>query len=232
MRAKPGEISLAHNGVLFLDELPEFDPRVLDSLRQPLENGEVSVSRANHRVTYPARFMLVAAMNPCPCGYHGDPHHSCSCSPLDVQRYLARVSGPLLDRIDIHLEVPAVAYRELADRAGGAPSAVMRERVDRARQVQRERFRGRPGIFANAHMAPRDIRAHCRVADEAEALLRTAITRLGLSARATTASSRSPDDRGPGRRRGPSEAWSEAISTAVSTGGSDAAGECGGGGGG
>jgi magnesium chelatase family protein len=123
-------------------------------------------------------------MKPCPCGYHGDPHHSCSCSPLDVQRYLARVSGPLLDRIDIHLEVPAVPYRELADRAGGAPSALMRERVDRARQVQRERFRGRPGIFANAHMAPRDIRAHCRVADEAEALLRTAITRLGLSARA------------------------------------------------
>jgi magnesium chelatase family protein len=181
---RPGEVSLAHGGVLFLDELPEFRKNVLEVLRQPLEDGVVTISRAAMSLTYPARFTLAAAMNPCPCGYHGDPHHSCSCAPLDVQRYLARVSGPLLDRIDIHLEVPAVPYRELADRAGGAPSAVMRERVDRARQVQRERFAGRPGIFANAHMAPRDIRAHCRVADAAEALLRTAITRLGLSARA------------------------------------------------
>jgi magnesium chelatase family protein len=113
-------------------------------------------------------------MKPCPCGYHGDPQHSCACNPLDVQRYLARVSGPLLDRIDLHLEVPAVKYRELTERDAGEPSAAIRERVDRARVVQRERFAERPGIFANAHMAPRDIRTHCRVADDAEALLRTA----------------------------------------------------------
>jgi magnesium chelatase family protein len=135
-------------------------------------------------LTYPARFTLAAAMNPCPCGYHGDTYHTCMCGPLDVQRYLGRVSGPLLDRIDLHLEVPAVKYRELTEREAGEPSAAIRGRVDRARAVQRERFAGRPGVFANAHMAPRDIRAHCRVADAADALLRTAITRLGLSARA------------------------------------------------
>ncbi len=181
---RPGEVSLAHGGVLFLDELPEFRKNVLEVLRQPLEDGVVTIARASMSLAYPARFMLAAAMNPCPCGYHGDPHHHCTCSSLDVQRYLSRVSGPLLDRIDIHLEVPAVKYRELADDARAEPSARMRERVDGARAVQRERFAGRRGIFANAHMAPRDIRAHCRVADAAEALLRTAITRLGLSARA------------------------------------------------
>src|SRR5213592_1240779 len=124
------------------------------------------------------------ASNPCPCGYFGDPQHNCVCGPLGVERYLARVSGPLLDRIDIHLEVPAVKYRALADQGGGEPSQAVRERVDRARVVQRERFAGRAGVYANAHMAPRDIRVFCRVSDGADALLRTAITRLALSARA------------------------------------------------
>jgi len=128
--------------------------------------------------------MLAAAMNPCPCGYFGDPQHNCVCGPLGVERYLARVSGPLLDRIDIHLEVPAVKYRALADQGGGEPSEAMRERVDRARALQRDRFASRAGIYANAHMAARDIRTFCRVSDGADALLRTAITRLALSARA------------------------------------------------
>lgn len=180
---RPGEVSLAHGGVLFLDELPEFRKNVLEVLRQPLEDGTVTIARASMSLTYPARFMLAAAMNPCPCGWFGDPQHSCSCGSAGVQRYLARVSGPLLDRIDLHLEVPAVAYQALADRGAGEPSEALRERVDRARLVQRERFAKRPGIYANAHMAARDIRAFCRVSDSADALLRSAISRLGLSAR-------------------------------------------------
>jgi magnesium chelatase family protein len=181
---RPGEVSLAHGGVLFLDELPEFRKNVLEVLRQPMEDGVVTIARAATSLTYPARFMLAAAMNPCPCGYFGDPQHACACGPLGVQRYLARVSGPLLDRIDIHLEVPAVKYRALADQGMAEPSVAVRERVDRARLIQRERFARRPGIYANAHMSARDIRTHCRVSDAADALLRTAITRLGLSARA------------------------------------------------
>jgi magnesium chelatase family protein len=181
---RPGEVSLAHGGVLFLDELPEFRKNVLEVLRQPLEDGVVTIARAAMSLTYPARFTLAAAMNPCPCGWYGDPQHSCACGPVGVQRYLARVSGPLLDRIDIHLEVPAVPYRSLADSALGEPSAAIRERVDRARVVQRDRFCKRPGIHANAHMSARDIRTHCRVTDGADALLRTAIARLALSARA------------------------------------------------
>lgn len=181
---RPGEVSLAHGGVLFLDELPEFRKNVLEVLRQPMEDGVVTIARAAMSLTYPARFMMAAAMNPCPCGWFGDPQHTCACGVLVVQRYLARVSGPLLDRIDIHLEVPAVKYKALMRESGGESSDAMRERVDRARSVQRERFAGRPGIHANAHMAPRDIRAHCRVSEGADALLKTAITRLGLSARA------------------------------------------------
>ncbi len=180
---RPGEVSLAHGGVLFLDELPEFRKNVLEVLRQPLEDGTVTIARASMSLSYPARFMLAAAMNPCPCGWFGDLQHSCSCGSLGVQRYLARVSGPLLDRIDLHLEVPAVAYQALAERGAGESSEAIRERVDRARLLQRERFAKRPGIYANAHMAPRDIRAFCRVSDGADALLRTALTRLGLSAR-------------------------------------------------
>src|SRR5207302_7813828 len=181
---RPGEVSLAHGGVLFLDELPEFRKNVLEVLRQPMEDGVVTIARAAMSLTYPARFMLAAAMDPWPCGYFGDPQHNCSCGPVGVQRYLARVSGPLLDRIDIHLDVPAVKYQALAEQGRREPSAAVRERVDRARTVQRERFTKRPGIYANAHMAPRDLRAFCRVSDGADALLRTAITRLGLSARA------------------------------------------------
>ncbi|HUL50440.1 MAG TPA: YifB family Mg chelatase-like AAA ATPase [Gemmatimonadales bacterium] len=181
---RPGEVSLAHGGVLFLDELPEFRKNVLEVLRQPMEDGVVTIARAAMSLAYPARFMLAAAMNPCPCGYFGDPHHNCSCGSLGVERYLARVSGPLLDRIDIHLEVPAVKHRALTDEAGGESSEAVRERVDRARLVQQERFAKRAGVHANAHMAPRDIRVYCRVSDGADALLRTAITRLGLSARA------------------------------------------------
>jgi magnesium chelatase family protein len=181
---KPGEVSLAHHGVLFMDELPEFRRNVLETLRQPIEDSEVTLSRAAISLTYPARFMLVAAMNPCPCGYYGDGQRPCACAPQSVQRYLAKVSGPLLDRIDLHVEVPAVQYRDLSDGRPGEPSEAIRERVGRAREMQRERFAGRADIHANAHMAPRDLRELCRVGEGGDALLRTAITRLGLSARA------------------------------------------------
>ena len=181
---RPGEVSLAHHGVLFLDELPEFRANVLEALRQPLEDAAVTISRAATSLSYPARFMLAAAMNPCPCGFFGDPAHACPCSPQMVQRYRGRISGPLLDRIDVHIEVPAVRYRELSAERGGEPSAAIRERCARARARQRERFHARPGVFANAHMAPRDIRAHCATTAAADALLRTAIARLSLSARA------------------------------------------------
>ncbi|CAN5340581.1 YifB family Mg chelatase-like AAA ATPase [soil metagenome] len=181
---KPGEVSLSHHGVLFMDELPEFRRNVLEVLRQPLEDGMVTISRAAMSLTYPARFMLAAAMNPCPCGHYGDSQRQCSCSPQVVQKYLSRVSGPLLDRIDLHVEVPAVRYRELTDQRSGEPSSAVRARVARAREIQRERFAGRPDMHANAHMGARDLREFCRVGEGSDALLRTAITRLGLSARA------------------------------------------------
>jgi magnesium chelatase family protein len=181
---RPGEVSLAHGGVLFLDELPEFRKNVLEVLRQPLEDGCVTISRAASSLCYPARFMLAAAMNPCPCGWWGDPAHACTCGTTEVERYRARVSGPLLDRIDLHIEVPAVPYRELSCDRSGEPSPLIRERVNRARLRQRERFARRSGIFANAHMAPRDLRRFCEVTDGADALLKTAIGRLKLSARA------------------------------------------------
>ena len=181
---RPGEVSLAHHGVLFLDELAEYRRNVLEVLRQPLEDARVTLSRAAVSLTYPSRFMLVAAMNPCPCGYHGDSQRRCACAPQAVQRYLGRVSGPLLDRIDLHVEVPAVRYRDLADARAGEPSAAIRARVLAAREVQRERFGARPDVHANAHMAPRDLREFCKIGEGSDALLRTAITRLGLSARA------------------------------------------------
>jgi len=181
---RPGEVSLSHHGVLFMDELPEFRRNVLEVLRQPLEDAEVTLSRAAISLTYPARFMLAGAMNPCPCGHHGDPQRRCTCPPPAVQRYLGRVSGPLLDRIDLHVEVPAVRYRDLAARSAGEPSEAVRDRVRRAREIQGDRFSSRPDIFANAHMAPRDLRQFCRIGDAGDALLRTAINRLGLSARA------------------------------------------------
>jgi magnesium chelatase family protein len=180
---RPGEVSLSHHGVLFLDELPEFKRHVLEVLRQPLEDGQVTIARAQSTLTYPARFMLAAAMNPCPCGYATDPTKECSCTPLQIQRYLARISGPLLDRIDIHIDVPPLKQRELSAEPSGEPSAVIRERVRRARRIQLDRFR-RSKVFCNAHMSPRQIRRFCQVDGEARSLLDTAMERLGLSARA------------------------------------------------
>ena len=181
---RPGEASLAHNGVLFLDELPEFRRNVLEQLRQPLEDSRVTISRAAISLTYPSRVTLVAAMNPCPCGHFGDSQRRCTCAPPAVQKYLARVSGPLLDRIDLHVEVPAVRYRDLADSRPAERSEAIRARVTGAREVQRARFANRRGVHANAHMTPRDLRRFCRIGEGGEALLRTAISRLGLSARA------------------------------------------------
>jgi magnesium chelatase family protein len=181
---RPGEVSLAHGGVLFLDELPEFRRNVLEVLRQPLEDGLVTLSRAAVSLSFPARFMLAAAMNPCPCGYFGGGGQACRCSDLDVERYRSRVSGPLLDRIDIHLEVPAVPYPDLVGVRAEESSAAVRLRVERARAVQRERFSGEPGIHANAHMTTRHLRRHCVLSPAVESLLRQAVHRLGLSARA------------------------------------------------
>jgi magnesium chelatase family protein len=180
---RPGEVSLAHHGVLFLDELPEFKRHVLEVLRQPLEDGQVTIARAISSLTYPARFMLAAAMNPCPCGFATDPVKACSCTPLQIQRYLARISGPLLDRIDIHIDVPPVKHRELAGEPSGESSGQIRERVSRARAVQQERFR-RSKVYCNAHMSTRQIRKHCQIEGEAKSLLELAMDRLGLSARA------------------------------------------------
>ncbi len=181
---KPGEVSLSHHGVLFLDELPEFRKNVLEVLRQPMEDGKVTISRAALSVTYPANFMLVGAMNPCPCGYFSSPTHECSCTIPQIQRYRSKVSGPLLDRIDIHIEVPAVKYRELSGRADGEESDTIRKRVIRAREVQLERFRAHQGIYCNAHMDSKEIRKYCSIDQQGDTLLSTAINRLGLSARA------------------------------------------------
>jgi magnesium chelatase family protein len=182
---RPGEVSLAHHGVLFLDELPEFDRNVLEVLRQPLEDQQVTISRAAMTLTFPASFMLAAAMNPCPCGFWNDPTRECRCTPLQIQRYVGRISGPLLDRIDIHIDVPAVRFKELT---GNVPpeaesSADMRGRVIRARERQRERLKDE-GIFANAAMTPRLIRRFCVIDAESERMLEQAMSRLGLSARA------------------------------------------------
>jgi magnesium chelatase family protein len=181
---RPGEVSLAHGGVLFLDELPEFRRNVLEVLRQPLEDGTVTLSRASASLTFPARFTLVAAMNPCPCGYAGDPVRGCRCPQESVDRYFGRISGPLLDRIDIQLTVPAVAYRDLAGAGSEESSATVRARVESARERQRQRFKGQPGLFANAQIPPRDLRRHCALDDAGEAVLASASSRLGLSARA------------------------------------------------
>jgi magnesium chelatase family protein len=180
---RPGEVSLAHNGVLFLDELPEFERNVLEVLRQPLEDGNVTISRAAMSVTFPSNFMLAAAMNPCPCGFHNAPARDCQCSPMQIQRYVSKISGPLLDRIDIHIDVPAVKFKELASDAPGESSEAIRGRVERARRVQLERFRAEK-IFSNAQMSPRLIRKYCVIDAPSKGLLENAITRLGLSARA------------------------------------------------
>jgi len=180
---RPGEVSLAHNGVLFLDELPEFQRNALEVLRQPLEDGVVTISRAATSLTFPARFVLTAAMNPCPCGFFGDPTRECRCTPTQIQRYVAKISGPLLDRIDIHIDVPAVRYKELRGAAPVEGSAEVRARVAAARARQLERFRGLK-IYSNAQMPARLIRQVCEIDTESEKLLENAITRLGLSARA------------------------------------------------
>lgn len=180
---KPGEISLAHNGVLFLDELPEFKRDAMETLRQPLEDGTVTVSRVSGTVTYPSSILLVAAMNPCPCGYYGHPSKPCTCSQNAVHKYLNRISGPLLDRLDLHIEVPPVDYKSLSDKTPTETSAQIRERVNRARQIQVERYRG-TGITCNAHLTPSLLRKHCVMTDDASAYLSRSFDALGLSARA------------------------------------------------
>ncbi|MBI4483768.1 MAG: YifB family Mg chelatase-like AAA ATPase [Acidobacteria bacterium] len=180
---RPGEVSLAHHGVLFLDELPEFQRHVLAVLRQPLEDDRIVISRAAMSVAFPARFMLAAAMNPCLCGHFNSGVKECTCTPPQIQRYLAKISGPLLDRVDIHIDVPVVPYKDLARADGGEGSADIRERVTRARAIQLERFLG-TRIYCNAQMTPKHLRKHCQFREECQRLLEHAITRLGLSARA------------------------------------------------
>jgi len=180
----PGEVSLAHRGVLFLDELPEFRRNVLEVLRQPLEDGAVTISRAAASVTFPCRFMLVAAMNPCPCGHRGDPKRDCRCTDTQIQKYRNKISGPLLDRIDIHIEVPAVEYRELTSLESGEPSSAIRERVMTARRVQEDRFSADGQLHNNAGMGTKQIQKHCTLEADAQDLLKMAITELNFSARA------------------------------------------------
>jgi magnesium chelatase family protein len=180
---KPGEVSLSHNGVLFLDEFPEFKRNVLESLRQPLEDGHVTISRVTHAITFPARFMLVAAMNPCPCGYRGDPRRSCICSGSQIHRYRSRISGPLLDRVDIHIEVPPVTIRELSMDREEESSERIAGRVGAARAIQEERFKGRK-LYANSQMNTRMIKRYCALKDGAGTLLERAVEKFGLSPRA------------------------------------------------
>jgi len=179
---RPGEISMSHNGVLFLDELPEFKKNVREALRQPMESGLVTISRALGSISYPARFMLVAAMNPCPCGYLGDSHHICKCTPRQIHQYRSKISGPLMDRIDLQIEVPAVRYRELTGESSGETSAQIRERVKKARAVQKERFK-RSRIYCNAQMSNRQIQKFCAIDDASHQMLENAVDRFGISAR-------------------------------------------------
>ncbi|MEE9164800.1 MAG: YifB family Mg chelatase-like AAA ATPase [Nitrospinota bacterium] len=179
----PGEVSLTHNGVLFLDELPEFKRNVLEVMRQPLEDGHVTISRAISSLTYPANFMLVAAMNPCPCGYKTDPKRECGCTPVQIKKYVSRISGPLLDRIDIHVEVPALNYQELTSNLSGEKSEQIRERVKNARETQLNRFAG-DKIYCNAKMTTALLKKHCKIDSGSEKIMEMAINKLGLSARA------------------------------------------------
>lgn len=180
---RPGEISLAHHGILFLDELPEFRRDVIEVLRQPLEDGQVTIARASMTLSYPAQFTLAAALNPCPCGYRGDPTHPCTCSPHQAERYWTRLSGPLLDRIDLQIEVPRLSQGDLMDGALSESSASIRERVVAARERQRRRFEGKLGVHCNARMTSRQVRQHCALDAAGSELLKQAIARLGLSAR-------------------------------------------------
>jgi magnesium chelatase family protein len=180
---KPGEVSLAHNGVLFLDESPEFKKNVLEVLRQPLEDGMVTISRAISSLSFPSRFILVIAFNPCPCGYLGDMKHNCKCTPAQVQRYESRLSGPLLDRIDMHLEVPSIPYREMSSGYSGESSSAIKKRVEQAREVQKKRFAKRKNFYCNVQMTPKDLRKFCFLDKASEKLIEDAVERLGLSAR-------------------------------------------------
>lgn len=181
---RPGEISLSHRGVLFLDELPEFKKDALEVLRQPLEDGVVTISRVNASLTYPSQTMLVAAMNPCKCGYYGDSTRKCTCSEIQIKNYLGKISGPLLDRIDLHIEVPAVKYRDLTDKTDVEPSYEVRKRVEYARGVQEKRFSGEKNIHCNAQMTPKMVEEFCELGKDESLLLKNAFTNLGLSARA------------------------------------------------
>ena len=178
----PGEVSLAHNGVLFLDELPEFHRQAIEVLRQPLEDGSVTISRVNKTLTFPSRLLLISTMNPCPCGHLGDAVE-CHCAPYQIQRYRSRISGPLLDRIDIHIETPALKYKELADEKLSEPSKDIRQRVQNARDIQRQRFKGEK-IYGNAYMGQKQIRKYCHLDNEGKELLKMAMSELGISARA------------------------------------------------
>lgn len=180
---KPGEISLAHNGVLFLDELPEFQRVALEVMRQPLEDGYVNISRINASYTYPSNVLLVASMNPCKCGYYGDPNHECSCTPLQIQKYMGRISGPLMDRIDIHIDVPAVSYDDISSTSREEKSEDIKKRVEKARKIQQERYKNE-GIFTNSQLSSSQIRKYCRVTPEINEILKSAFSNLGLSARA------------------------------------------------
>jgi magnesium chelatase family protein len=182
---KPGEVSLSHNGVLFLDELPEFKKNVLEVLRQPLEDGKVTISRALSSLTFPASFMLVAAMNPCPCGFYTDPNRECTCTVPQILRYRSKISGPLLDRIDIHIEVPAVKYRDLTGETSGEDSETVKRRVNAARDIQRDRFAGKR-IYCNAQMTSRHLKKYCQIGEDSKGLLEKVVDKLGLSARAYT----------------------------------------------
>lgn len=181
---QPGEISLAHNGVLFLDELPEFNRSALETMRQPLEDREISISRAKYSATLPASFMLVASMNPCPCGYYNDPHRTCTCTPGQVNRYMGKISGPLLDRIDLQVEIQPVPFSDLAEMSPGEPSSAIRARVEAARAIQSARFADVKGVHCNAQMSEKMLQTYCTLSDNASALLRNAMERLDLSARA------------------------------------------------
>jgi len=181
---QPGEISLAHNGVLFLDELPEFKRTVLEVLRQPLEDRRITISRAKFTVDYPASFMMVASMNPCPCGYYNHPEKDCVCSPGVVQKYLSKISGPLLDRIDLHVEVTPVSFSELSNKEIGESSNEIRERVIVARKTQEERFKDNKGVHANAQISSKTLKEICEISQEGKDLLKKAMDKLGLSARA------------------------------------------------
>lgn len=181
---QPGEISLAHNGVLFLDELPEFKRTVLEVMRQPMEDRCVTISRAKFSVEYPASFMLVASMNPCPCGFYNHPEKDCVCAPGIVQKYLSKISGPLLDRIDIHIEVTPVPFSELSKQRNAEKSADIRTRVVKARDIQKKRFEKNEGVYCNAQMTTKMLQTYCELDESCKTLLKNAMERLGLSARA------------------------------------------------